>query len=157
MNPLLYCSMTLAVLFSATLCSTLLILSMTFDRFYSIIRPHKAASFNTVKRAKITITCIFTFSLIFSIPHWFTTLNVEWFCLPYGNEILMAKLYSQFYYWASFMLQFVFPFVSLLIMNSFIIHTLKNRTKNLKIEEPNNKTQGKDTRMKNSEKQVFAI
>ena len=157
MNPLVYCSMTLAVLFSATLCSTLLILSMTFDRFYSIIRPHKAASFNTVKRAKITIICIFTFSLIFNIPHWFTTLNVEWFCLPYGNEIIMAKSYSQVYYWASFVLQFVFPFVSLLIMNSFIIHTLRNRTKRFKIQEPNNNGQGQDSRMKSSEKQVFAI
>ena len=31
---------------------------MTFERFYSIIRPHKAASFNTVKRTKITILII---------------------------------------------------------------------------------------------------
>ena len=157
MNPLLYCSMTLAVPFSATLSSTLLILCMTFDRFYSIIRPHKAASFNTVTRAKITIICIFTFSLIFNIPHWFTTLNVEWFCLPYGNEILMVKSYSQVYYWASFVLQFVFPFVSLLIMNSFIIHTLRNRTQSLKIEAPHDNNQDQGKGMKTSEKQVFAI
>ena len=164
-NPLSYCSMTLAVLFTATLCSTLLIFSMTFDRFYSIIRPQKAASFNTIKRANITITCIVIFSLIFNIPHWFTTLNIEWFCLPYDNEIIMARSYSQLYYWTSFVLQFVFPFVSLLIMNSFIIHTLKNRTKNLEIDESNNKgqghsqgqSQGQGTRMKGSEKQVFAI
>ena len=77
----------------------------------------------------------------------------------------MARFYSQFYYWTSFVLQFVFPFVSLLIINSFIIHTLKNRSKNLKINECNNKgqgesqgqSQGQGTRMKSSEKQVFAI
>ena len=143
------------MLFSATLCSTLFILSMTFDRFYSIIRPHKAASFNTIKRAKITIICISIFSLVFNIPHWFTTFNIGWLCLPFANEMVMAKSYSQFYYWASFVVQFVFPFVFLLLMNSVIIHTLRNRNKNVKIEE--GQGQGQGTRMKNSEKQVFAI
>ena len=59
--------------------------------------------------------------------------------------------------------------LSLLIMNSFIIHTLKNRTKNLKIDDCNNigqghcqgqsqgQSQGQGTKMKGSEKQVFAI
>ena len=51
--------------------STWLILSMTFERFYSIVRPHKAALFNTVKIAKIIIACIFTFFTIFNIPHAF--------------------------------------------------------------------------------------
>ena len=154
-NPVLYCNLTIPMFFTATLCSTLLILSMTFDRFYSIIRPHKAASFNTIKRAKITIVCIFVFSVVFNIPPWFTTFNIGWLCLPFGNKIVMAKSYSQFYYWASFVLQFAFPFVSLLMMNSVIIHTLRNRIKNVKVEE--GQGQGKDKRMKNSEKQVFAI
>ena len=156
-NAVWFCRMTLPMLFSATLSSTLFILSMTFDTFYSIIRPHKAASFNTIKRAKITIISIFIFSVIFNIPHWFTTFNIEWLCLPFANEIVMAKSYSQFYNWASLVLQFVFPFVSLLIMNSVIIHTLRNRTKTVKREEGDNKGQGQSTKMKNSEKQVFAI
>ena len=156
-NSVWFCRMTLPMLFSATLSSTLFILSMTFDRFYSIIRPHKAASFNTIKRAKITIISIFIFSVIFNIPHWFTTFNIEWLCLPFANEIVMARSYSQFYYWASLVLQFVFPFVSLLIMNSVIINTLRNRTKSVKSEEGHNKGQGQSTKMKNSEKQVFAI
>ena len=156
-NPVLYCNMTIPMFFTATLCSTLLVLSMTFDRFYSIIRPHKAASFNTIKRAKITIFCIYLFSISFNIPHWFTTFNIGWLCLPFGNKLVMSKSYSQFYYWASFVLQFAFPFVSLLIMNSVIIHTLRNRTKIVKSEEGHNKGQGQSTKMKNSEKQVFAI
>ena len=156
-NPVLYCNMTIPMFFTATLCSTLLVLSMTFDRFYSIIRPHKAASFNTIKRAKITIFCISLFSISFNIPHWFTTFNTGWLCLPFGNKLVMSKSYSQFYYWASFVLQFAFPFVSLLMMNSVIIHTLRNRTKSVKSEEGHNKGQGQSTKMKNSEKQVFAI
>ena len=125
---------------------------MVFDCFYSIIKPHKAASINTNKRANIII-CIFIFSLVFNIPHWFTTFNIGWLCLPFANEIVMANSFSQFYYWASFVVQFVFPFVFLLLMNSVIIHTLRNRNKNIKIEEG----QVQVTRMKNSEKQVFAI
>ena len=155
-NPSLYCNITIPMFFTATLCSTLLILSMTFDRFYSIIRPHKAASFNTIKRAKITIFCIFVFGVVFNIPHWFTTFNIGWLCLPFGNKVVMAKSYSQFYYWASFVLQFAFPFVTLLMMNSVIINTLRNRIKNIKTDE--GQGQGQSIRTKNSsEKQVFAI
>ena len=159
-NQIWYCRITLPTFFTATLCSALFVLSMTFDRFYSIIRPHKAASFNTIKRTKITIICIFIFSIIFNIPHWFTTFNIGWLCLPVGNKMVMAKSYSQFYYWASFVLQFAFPFVSLLMMNSVIIHTLRNRkvSKGDKsCDEGPNKRQGKSFKIKNSEKQVFAI
>ena len=68
-NQYWYCTLAITILFSSFLCSTLLILSMTFDRFYSIIMPHKAASFNTVKRAKMTILCIVLFSIVYNIPH----------------------------------------------------------------------------------------
>ena len=47
----------------------LLLISMTFERFFSIMLPHKAASFNTVKRAKITIIGIVVGSIIFNVPH----------------------------------------------------------------------------------------
>ena len=159
-NQIWYCRITLPTFFTATLCSALFVLSMTFDRFYSIIKPHKAASFNTVKRAKITIFCIFVFSVVFNIPHWFTTFNIGWLCLPFGNKLVMSKSYSQFYYWASFVLQFAFPFVSLLMMNSVIINTLRNRNvsegDNIK-HQRSNKPQGKSFKIKSSEKQVFAI
>ena len=68
-----HCSLVSFPLFLTALCSTLFILNMTFGRFYSIIRPHKAASFNSVKRAKVTIVCIVLFSIIYNLPHLFTT------------------------------------------------------------------------------------
>ena len=120
-----YCTVLNTAFFAATMCSTLLILNMTFDRFYSIIRPHKAASFNTVKRAKITIICVVIFGLIFNIPHLFFTANNGGQCVPYGKA--MAFGYGQFYYWLSFVLNFAFPFISLLTMNAFIIQTIRNR------------------------------
>ena len=62
-----YCRMCTTVNWAANMCSTLLIVSMTFGRFYSIIRPHKAASFNTVKRAKFTVTGIVLFSALYNV------------------------------------------------------------------------------------------
>ena len=40
----------------------------------------------------------------------------------------METTVGLFYYWLSFVIQFALPFISLLIMNSVIIHTLRNRT-----------------------------
>ena len=109
----------------ALLCSTSLILSMTFDRFYSIIRPHKAASFNTVKRAKITIVCIIIFSILYNIPHIYTTGHEGRQSVPFGNG--MDKVYGQLYYWVSLLINYALPFILFLIMNSFIIDTLRKR------------------------------
>ena len=99
---------------------------MTFDRFYSIIQPHKAASFNTVKRAKITISCIILFSITYNIPHLFISSIQGIQCLPYGDA--MGKIYGKLYYWASFIINFALAFVLLLTMNSVIIYKLRKRT-----------------------------
>ena len=139
-----YCTGAIYAFFTGTLCSILFIVSMTFDRFYSIIRPHKAASFNTVKRAKITIACIVMFSLLFNIPHFFISSHKGWLCLPFGNVVAMAKGYSQFYYWLSLTLQFLLPFVLLLIMNSFIIRTLQKRVmQKIALKVDNDNTQNR--------------
>ena len=44
-----HCTIAMTVVNISLTCSNLLLVSMTFDRFYSIIMPHKAASYNTVK------------------------------------------------------------------------------------------------------------
>ena len=54
--------MLVTIVISTVQASAFLVVSMTFEHFYSIIRPHKAASFNTVQRAKIIILGIFVFS-----------------------------------------------------------------------------------------------
>ena len=137
------------------MCSTLFILSMTFDRFYSIIMPHKAASFNTVKRAKITVACIVFISLLYNLPHIFITSNVNWECVPYG--LARGKPLGDFYYWLSLIVHFVLPFTLLLIMNSFIIHKLRTRT--IATQEPiySPDSESSKIKSKNSELQVFAI
>ena len=162
MTPLTFCKVTITDFFMANLASTLFIMSMTFDRFYSIIQPHKTVSFNTVKRAKITIVCILIFSISFNIPHIFTTFHIGWLCLPFGDVPVMAKPIAEFYYWLSFTTLFIIPFSSLLTMNSFIIHTLRNRL-NLQEKQGHNSGQGQSqgqsqsSKIKTSDKQIFAI
>ena len=103
-----FCTAGNLVFFTSFLCSTLLIVSMAFDRFYSIIRPHKAASFNTVKRAKIIIVCIALFSILYNIPHLFISAVNGRQCLPYGAAL--GKFYGQFYHWLSLVFSFALPF-----------------------------------------------
>ena len=126
-NQYWYCCIAIFVLFSSTVCSNLLVVSMTFQRFYSIVQPHKAASFNTVKRAKITIASILIFSFIFRSPHLFATYFRGRYCIPYAK--ILDKMSGQFYYWLTFVLNFIISFVTLVIMNSFIIRTLYKRSK----------------------------
>ena len=160
-NQYWYCTVTMFVFFTASLCSTLFIMSMTFDRFYSIIQPHKAASFNTVKRAKITILCIIILSIFCNIPHFFITSYDGPLCLPFADVVAMAKWYSQLYYWFSFVIQFALPFVLLLAMNSIIIHKLRTRQLLKETIETNRSDQGQGQsqgqRTKNTETQIFII
>ena len=122
-----HCKIGTTIIFTATLCSTSFVVSMTFERFYSIIKPHKAASFNTIKRAKITIAFIILFSTLYHIPHLFVRSDVGLQCVPYSG--LLHKDYGKFYQFFSFALNFALPFLMLLIMNNVIIHILRRRSK----------------------------
>ena len=124
-GPEIYCRTYLCVLFSSYLVSTSLVGAMTFDRFYSIVAPHKAASFNTVKRAKITVACITIASIIYNLPHYFLTSYDRWECIPYKNA--KGNIFGEIYYWLSMVVQFILPFVVLLSLNSIIIHKIRNR------------------------------
>ena len=129
---------------------------MTFEHFYSIVRPHKAASFNTVKRAKVIIACTYTLGILYSIPLLFVAGNTGRTCIP----IRMASynILGKIYHWLTEIIIFVFPFISLLIMNSVIIHTLRRRSKQ-KLLGPRDQgqTEGQGLKIKNSDKQIFTI
>ena len=143
-----YCAIRLMAVFASSLCGVYLILAMTFDRFYGIIKPHRAASFNTVKRAKITSFCIIVLCLLFCVPHVFLFTPKGYLCIPYSKH--MEPLRGEFYYWLSFVVNYSFPFVALLIMNSFIIHTIRTRKKFTSKDQ-------NDQRSKGSERQIFII
>ena len=133
--------------------STFLIISMTFERFYSIVKPHKATSFNTVKKAKIKIGSIIVFSYLFNIPHLFMSDIQGLQCVPWGRGTDTA---GQFYFYLQMTLAFILPFILLLFMNSVIIHTLRISL-SLKISktEIQTKDQGQTIKMKNSDMQIY--
>ena len=122
-----FCTLNNTILWMTTLCSTLFILSMTFDRFYGIIKPHKAAAFNTMKRTRITITSIVIFSILFNVPHLFISIAEGRQCVPFAKG--MDLFVGQLYYWLSFIINFALPFVLLLVMNSVIINTVRKKSK----------------------------
>ena len=142
-----YCAISALVVAVSTECSTWFILSMTFERFYSIIRPHSI------------IICIVIISTLYSLPHYFMTASEENACVLFakGQELLMVKKY----FWLDQFLGFVFPFASLLIMNSVIIHTLCRRSKSLLQSEKQGSNQrqneGQSSKMSTSEKQIITM
>ena len=161
-SSFLYCTLWITTAWSSSLCSTLFILSMTFERFYSIIRPHKSASFNTFYRAKITIICIVIFSIFFNIPHLKTTLQVNKQCVPFGRS--KENLAGQVYYWLSLAINFFLPFVLLLTMNTVIIDTLRTRLRfNNVVKSPQGQStaqgqdqgEGRSSKIKSTEKQIY--
>ena len=153
-----YCTIAITLLWITILCSTLFILAMTFERFYSIIRPHKAASFNTVKKAKFIILSSVIFSVTYNLPHIFISTSEGRRCGPFGKA--MKTGIGKFYYWFSVVINFVLPFILLLFMNCFIIHTIHQRP-NLTVVRKDNKSQGQNeshtVKIKNSEMQIFII
>ena len=107
-----------------------------------------ASSFNTVKKARITCVLIIIFGIIFNVPHIFLAARRGYDCIPYAQN--MNIIYGKIYYWLSFVVNYSFPFMSLLFMNCFIIHAIRSRKK-LSVTNEN------DTKFKTSEKQIFII
>ena len=140
--------------FSSFLCSCYLLITMTFERFYSIIKAHKAASFNTVKRARIIIVCIYITCFSYSIPFLFVAANNGEFCIP--NSAASGNTLGQIYYWLTEILIFIFPFSSLLTMNSVIIQTLKQRSKkNILDSSGHDENEGQYFKIKQAENQII--
>ena len=131
---------------------------MTFERFYSIIRPHKAASFNTVKRARISIICIYSvwysYGIPFSIYLW-----RQWNYLVFQIDLHLTMYLGEIYHWSTEILTFVFPFISLLTMNSIIIHTLRKRSEAKSVTAKRSKWKLKVTlwKSKSTEKQIVTM
>ena len=121
--------------------------------------PLQAASFNTVKRAKMTILCIYIFSLAYNIPQAFLVDGKTYQCVPYGRVDQIP--YSMVYYWISFVINYALPFILLLSMNSVIIHKIRLRKfgngLNEDPREGQSQGQDQDQPRRNSEGQTFAI
>ena len=151
-----YCAIHLYFTVSSFISSCYLLIAMTFERFYSIIQPHKASLLNTVKRAKITIASIFVFSFSFAIPYLFVVGTNGRLCI--ANRFASNNVLGEFYSWSTDILFFIIPFPSLLVMNSVIIYTLRKRSRsNISESIGQIQTDPKTLKLKNSEKQVLTM
>ena len=129
---------------------------MTFERVYSIIRPHKAALFNTVKKAKITIPCIFVLAFSYSIPNLFVSQDNVQFCTTRYH--IDGNVFGQLYRWLSEIIIIPVPFVSLLSMNSIIIHTLRKRSQTtLKMSRGTEHAKCQTSEINHSEAKIYLI
>ena len=138
----------------STFCSNYLLITMTFERFYSIIQPHKAASFNTVKKARVTIVCIIVGSTSYSAPLLVIGGTFGKFCV--SNRFASETILGELYYWVTEIFSFLIPFISLLTMNSVIIHTLRKRSKH-NLSTGQGEHEGQNLKSKQSEKQIVTI
>ena len=117
-----------------------------------------AASFNTVKRAKITIVIIVIFTCFFEILHLFTTTINGRECIPYGA--VMKHSYGQFYFWLTTVINFLLPFVLILSMNCVIIRTLITRSSKFNgsmRQEGQGQDEGQTSKLKSSERQIIMM
>ena len=145
-----YCSILMNCVGIGASCSTWFIVFMTLERFYSIIQPHRAASFNTVKRARIAIVCIIILSILYYSPYWLIGDNSGRYCII-NNYAAQSTYYIN---WFSFTLNVVLPFVFLLGMNVVVICTLCQRSQLIiSKSQGQGKSQGQNTN--SSERQVY--
>ena len=155
-NQFWYCSIVVMIAQGSIQCSTYLLIALTFECFYSIIKPHKATSFNTLKRAKITIAVTYVFCYSYNTPYLFIGKNNGRTCIP--NRLASVNVFGAIYYWLTESIAFILPFVSLLTMNSVIIHTLRQRSKmNLTDVEGQGQSEGQKSKHRNSDRQVFTM
>ena len=142
------------VIMSTLLCSAYLLIAITFERFYSIIRPHKAASFNTVKKARIVILSLTGGCISYSVPFLFIGDNLGKLCIPtrFASDYVLGEMF----HWLTEIVMFIFPFFALETMNSVIIHTLRKRSRqNISAPMSQSDNDGQNLKLKNTEKQVF--
>ena len=141
--------------------TTFQVLAMTIDKFVAIKWPHKAATYSTPKRAKITVIAVYICVVIFNIPHIFISMLTGNVCLGYAIGGVITKVYS----WLTFVLNAVLPFTLLICMNYVIVQKVRSSRKRFGVSDYTEgqgewKVQGqsaasrRQNKMKNTEKQL---
>ena len=90
--------------------STSQVIAMTFDKYIAIKWPHKAATYSTPRRAKITTIAVWICVFIYNLPHLFLTKMVGNVCIGYAIGGVITKVYS----WMTFSLNALLAFTVLI-------------------------------------------
>ena len=106
-------------------CSTYQVLAMTFDKYFAIKWPHRAATYSIPRRTKIILLCIYLCAFIYNVPHLLITSLVGDFCFSYVVGGLVAEVFS----WTTFLVNGIIPFSLLIHMNFVIVQTVRRSQK----------------------------
>ena len=138
--------------------STFQVIAMTFDKYIAIKWPHKAATYSTPRRAKITIIAVWVCVFIYNIPHFFFSKMIGDVCVAYGVGGVITMVYS----WVTFSLNGLLAFTVLSYMNYVIIRNVRRSRKMFGNNEGQDQGQiqgntafsKREQNMKNTEKQL---
>ena len=146
----MHCSWNMYTSFGFSMIGSLIIVAMTFDKFFAIRFPHKSASFNTPRRAKIVIIIIVIFSAIFNLPQFYVTLLIDGTCMPYARQ----DVWNQVFMFVSFVFNAVGIFGALIIMNGFIISAVRGRKKFIQNMADGDKSSAEAKHQRSTERQI---
>jgi len=118
----------------------MVIIAMTVDRFVAVRHPLTAASVCTPYRAKVTSCVIFVAMVIYCLQYFFFATLVGQTCVSMSMDSTFTQVLSI----TGICLSSVVPFTVLLVLNGFIISTIRGRSKSFLKEEgtdskPNNR------------------
>ena len=137
--------------FGLSMTGSLIIVAMTFGKFFAIRFPHKSASFNTPTRAKVVVIVIVLFSFVFNLPHFYVTMLIDETCMPYARQ----GVWTQIFMFVSFVFNAAGIFGALIIMNGFIISAVLDRKKLLRnMGNDNNSSTSEAKHQRSMERQI---
>ncbi|CAH1784138.1 unnamed protein product [Owenia fusiformis] len=122
-----------------------LTLAFTVDRYIMICHPFKAEYMCTVNKAKIVIIALYIGGILFNIPKFLEykllSISVPNRTLYFTDwtELGQSQVYKQVYHsWLYFIFVWGIPFVTLAILNAFLMHAVRQsrkKGKQLNIQE----------------------
>lgn len=128
--------------------SVWLTLAFTIDRYLMICHPLRAKTFCTVRNARKVIVCLLLGSLVYNLPRFLeyhvvevqfpltNRTNVACDLTAIGRDVTYRRVYHS---WLNLLLVFAFPFVSLVVFNSFLVRAVvrsRTRARSLRLSVP---------------------
>ena len=106
--------------------SSYIIVTMTFDKMYAIVWPHKSKEKCTSGRARITVVVAAILVIVFFVPLvYFAGIDPAGaHCIRYSQKAWYVTLYAHL----SMTVHPLFPFVSVVTMNSIILFKICKRS-----------------------------
>ncbi|CAL4059958.1 unnamed protein product, partial [Meganyctiphanes norvegica] len=114
--------------------SVYLTVTVTLERYVAVCLPLRARSLITYGRAKIYVSCVALFAVIYNLPRYFETHLID--CIEdntdelrkilFPTELRNEPLYKEVYItWFYLLFMYLIPFLSLIVFNIFIYREVR--------------------------------